>query len=269
MAAVAPLYAQIQNNGYAPEPVLKQECKLTLFNGLNNAYNEQYFEAEDRFDEYARCDPSDPIAEWRKSYSWWLRLKAEQTIKAGKKVDAPKVDAKTYTDFMTLAERGVKKAQAKVAAGDSPDFYRYVIAELKAVEAIMTFRNDGIGSYFKSRDLLFEVHRIAEASHYQDAKHLRGMMKYQASLSFWGRRFLPYDRCGGLGLIQEAVRGNHGIFSDDIRFVVANLAMAPARVSEENKFQCGVVWSKTSSDELLVRYPHGMFLRRNIIGSAK
>jgi hypothetical protein len=261
--AVAPLSAQIPSTGYASDPVIRAECKLALFHGLNEVYNEQYIEAEDRFDEYSRCDPTDAVGEWRKVYSWYFRLRAEQ------KTGAVRVSAKTYADFMALAERGVKKAEIRIAAGESPDFYRYVFAEIRAVEAIMTFKNDGIGSYFRSRDILKEVHRIAESSRYQDAKYLRGMMYYQASLSFWGRRFLPSNRCGGLSLIQDAERGNPGIFSDDVRFVVASIAASPKKIIEENRWQCPEYRPRTSFDKLLIRYPRNSLLRDILLDSAK
>ena len=263
VAAGLPFFARCQTASYAPEPVLRPECKLILFRGLNLAYNDRYLEAEDRFDDYSRCDPADPIGEWRKSYSWYFRLRSEQ------KTGAPKVDAKTYADFVALAERGVKKAEAKIVRGENPDFYRYVIAEIWAVEAVMTFHSGGIGSYLKSRDFLLEVHRMAGRSRYQDAKYLRGFMNYQASLSFWGRRFLPSDRCGGLALVQEAEKRNLGIFSDDIRLVIVNIAASPKKVVQENQRECSGYQPEISFDELFVRYPHNAFLRGMVIGAEK
>jgi hypothetical protein len=266
-AFAVPLFAQgqSQSNGYAPQPVIKPECKLALFRGLNEAYNEQYLEAEDHFDEYSRCDPTDPIGEWRKAYSWCFRLRADQ------KADMPRVDAKTYAGFMALAERGVKKAEAKIVRGEAADFYRYVIAEIRSVEAIMTVHNDGAFSWKKSQSMLLEAIERAKRSRYQDAQYLVGFTNYRTSLRNRALQWLsgfPHDRCDGLMLVQAAEKGNLGIFSDDVRLVIASIAASPKKVAEEDRRQCPGYRPRVLFDELLVRYPRNILLRRLVLGPA-
>lgn len=248
------LFAQSSDKAtsvYAPDPDIKQECKLFLFGGLNLFYNNEYVEADAKFDDYSRCDSQSPIGEWRKMYNQYFALRFSQGM------ETPRVDSGTYERFMALSEEGFRKAQAKVIAGESIDFYRYVMADIRSIEAVMVSHNDGYARYFKARSLINDAMELATMSHYQDAQYILGFVNYKASSApRLAKPFFPHDRCEGIELLAAAERGNMNIFSDDIRLVMVSIAMgAHADILKK----CGG-YHPPAFDQLAVRYPGNVLL---------
>lgn len=236
---------------------IRKECEPVLLEGLNCSYNDRYARADERFDGYRACDPSDPTGDWRKALNGYARVRAAEGD-----ADFPWVGQDFYADFKNLVASGFRKAEAKIGKGENADFYLYVLASLSGTAALMAFNNEG---RVASLRMAKAACAYAERSRYQDARYILGMINYQTGAypNFLKRKaaecFLPHDRCNGLALIQSAEAGNAGIFSDDIRMLMISIAL---KAKNGQLGQCGGYSPNLPADSLFLKYPGNGLLRR-------
>lgn|GEM_PF-6134755 len=159
--------------GTAEQTPKKRDSHSILADGVDCFCNNDYASAEEKFNEYMKLEPADPVGIYRVVLNLYVWLRQKQ------KVDDPKiVDDSSYRELLRLIQDGYLKAEVQKRRGKEVAFHLSIQASLDSLRALFEHGkgdSTGAASFKKAVEEAIETDKLGSPY----GTYLLGQMHYR------------------------------------------------------------------------------------------